>query len=93
MSVAELKERHAAATETVSALRERLRQKRLSLLDTDGVEFLGFCVFDAFMFCVFWSWALLRSVWLCGGEYCSGGVREVAGPDTGELRTHGSGLL
>jgi len=82
MSVAELKERHAAATETVSALRERL-----------SVEFLGFCVFDAFMFCVFWSWALLRSVWLCGGEYCSGGVREVAGPDTGELRTHGSGLL
>ncbi|KAH7858633.1 hypothetical protein Vadar_026067 [Vaccinium darrowii] len=35
MSVAELKERHLAATETVNALRERLKQKRLLLLDTD----------------------------------------------------------
>lgn len=55
MSVAELKERHAAATETVSALRERLRQKRLSLLDTDGVEFLeflGFCFQCVYVLCV-----------------------------------------
>ena len=37
MSVTELKERHAAATETVNTLRERLRQRRRSLLDTDGV--------------------------------------------------------
>ncbi|XP_041011171.1 guanine nucleotide-binding protein subunit beta-2 [Juglans microcarpa x Juglans regia] len=35
MSVAELKERHVAAMETVNSLRERLKQKRLSLLDTD----------------------------------------------------------
>jgi hypothetical protein len=32
MSVAELK------AETVSEVREQLKQKRLSLLDTDGVE-------------------------------------------------------
>ena len=37
MSVAELKERHMAATETVNSLRERLKQKRLLLLDTDGL--------------------------------------------------------
>lgn len=35
MSVTELKERHIAATETVNNLRERLKQRRLSLLDTD----------------------------------------------------------
>ncbi|KAH7833838.1 hypothetical protein Vadar_010240 [Vaccinium darrowii] len=35
MSVAELKERLLAATETVNTLRERLKQKRLLLLDTD----------------------------------------------------------
>ncbi|KAK3412520.1 hypothetical protein EUGRSUZ_I01264 [Eucalyptus grandis] len=35
MSVAELKERHRAATETVNSLRERLKQKRVQLLDTD----------------------------------------------------------
>lgn len=36
MSVAELKERHKVATETVNSLRERLKQKRVQLLDTDG---------------------------------------------------------
>ncbi|KAF9609446.1 hypothetical protein IFM89_016246 [Coptis chinensis] len=35
MSVAELKERHLTATTTVNGLRDRLRQKRLLLLDTD----------------------------------------------------------
>ncbi|XP_057436835.1 guanine nucleotide-binding protein subunit beta-2 [Lotus japonicus] len=35
MSVTELKERHLTAAETVNNLRERLKQKRLSLLDTD----------------------------------------------------------
>ncbi|XP_026398472.1 guanine nucleotide-binding protein subunit beta-like [Papaver somniferum] len=35
MSVAELKERHVAAAATVNSLRERLKQKRLLLLDTD----------------------------------------------------------
>jgi guanine nucleotide-binding protein G(I)/G(S)/G(T) subunit beta-1 len=38
MSVAELKERHTVATETVSEVREGLKQKRLSLLDMDGAE-------------------------------------------------------
>jgi guanine nucleotide-binding protein G(I)/G(S)/G(T) subunit beta-1 len=38
MSIAKLKERHAVATETVSEVRERLKQKRLSLLDTDAAE-------------------------------------------------------
>lgn len=36
MSVAELKERHMVATQTVNDLREKLKQKRLQLLDTDG---------------------------------------------------------
>ena len=36
MSVTELKERHLAATETVNSLRERLKERRLSLLDTDS---------------------------------------------------------
>ncbi|KHN20072.1 Guanine nucleotide-binding protein subunit beta-2 [Glycine soja] len=35
MSVTELKERHLAATETINSLRERLKERRLSLLDTD----------------------------------------------------------
>ncbi|PKA57037.1 Guanine nucleotide-binding protein subunit beta-2 [Apostasia shenzhenica] len=35
MSVAELKERHVAATATVNSLRERLKEKRRLLLDTD----------------------------------------------------------
>lgn len=35
MSVAELKERHVAATETVNSLREQLKQRRQLLLDTD----------------------------------------------------------
>lgn len=45
MSVAELKERHVAATETVNSLREQLRQRRLALLDTDGQP-----PFDSFVF-------------------------------------------
>ncbi|XP_038694190.1 guanine nucleotide-binding protein subunit beta-like isoform X2 [Tripterygium wilfordii] len=36
MSVTELKKRQEAATETLNNLRERLRQRRLQLLDTDG---------------------------------------------------------
>jgi len=40
MSVTELKERHIAATETVNNLRERLKQRRISLLDTDS-EFIS----------------------------------------------------
>lgn len=40
MSVAELKERHAAAIEQVNSLREQLKQRRRSLLDTDGYSSL-----------------------------------------------------
>ncbi|CDY46247.1 BnaC03g66080D [Brassica napus] len=39
MSVSELKERHAAATETVNNLRDRLIQRRLQLLDTDVAKY------------------------------------------------------
>ena len=50
MSVTELKERHLTATETVNTLRERLKERRLSLLDTDGIlvgfDFMIFCVED-----------------------------------------------
>ncbi|OIT39908.1 guanine nucleotide-binding protein subunit beta [Nicotiana attenuata] len=35
MSVTELKKRHMAANQTVNTLRERLKQKRLHLLDAD----------------------------------------------------------
>lgn len=45
MSVAELKERHKVVTETVNSLRERLKQKRVQLLDTDG-----WCFVDRFPF-------------------------------------------
>lgn len=47
--MAELKERHVAATEQVNALRERLKQGRQSLLDTDGEIFH----FGFFEFCCF----------------------------------------
>ncbi|KAJ4880755.1 Guanine nucleotide-binding protein subunit beta [Raphanus sativus] len=39
MSVSEIKERHAVATETVNNLRERLIQRRLQLLDTDVANY------------------------------------------------------
>lgn len=48
-SVAELKERHMAATETVNALGDKLKQKRLLLLDTDGNFFKLFIVIIAVM--------------------------------------------
>lgn len=67
MSVAELKERHVAATETVNTLKERLKQRRRSLLDTDGVpKFL--CSFFYIIFAIVFLFFLvfLRSGWfLC----------------------------
>nr|XP_010909739.1 guanine nucleotide-binding protein subunit beta isoform X2 [Elaeis guineensis] len=39
MSVAELKERHIAAKATVNGLRERLKQRRQALLDTNVVGY------------------------------------------------------
>ncbi|KAF7810888.1 Guanine nucleotide-binding protein subunit beta-2 [Senna tora] len=41
MSVSELKERHLAATETVNTLKEQLKQRRQSLLDTDISGYAG----------------------------------------------------
>ncbi|XP_021989521.1 guanine nucleotide-binding protein subunit beta-2 isoform X1 [Helianthus annuus] len=38
-TVAELKERHIAATETLNSLRERLKERRLQLLDTDVASY------------------------------------------------------
>lgn len=59
MSVAELKERHLSATETVNSLRDRLRQRRLLLLDTDGFNSeLCFFLFFFFQF-------VFNSVILC----------------------------
>ena len=55
MSVAELKERHMAATETVNSLRERLKQKRLLLLDTDGLILVVSNLFFVFLFGFMWS--------------------------------------
>lgn len=49
MSGSELKERHVAAIETVNSLKERLKQKRHSLLDTNG-ELLH-CPRPFFLFC------------------------------------------
>ncbi|GKA23294.1 guanine nucleotide-binding protein subunit beta [Tanacetum coccineum] len=39
MSVAELKERHIAATETLNSLKEKLQARRLQLLDTDVANY------------------------------------------------------
>lgn len=55
MSVAELKERHMAATETANSLRERLKQKRLLLLDTDGLLLVDSNLFFVFLFGFMWS--------------------------------------
>ena len=56
MSVSELKERHVAAIEMVNSLRERLKEKRRSLLDTDG-ELLDHSVTSFFirLCCFFFS--------------------------------------
>jgi len=53
MSVTELKERHIAATETVNNLRERLKQRRLSLLDTDSEFSVSFHFFNSFIRSIF----------------------------------------
>ncbi|KAI4376047.1 hypothetical protein MLD38_013845 [Melastoma candidum] len=39
MSVTELKERHRVAAETVNSLRERLKQRRIQLLDTNVADY------------------------------------------------------
>lgn len=99
MSVAELKERHAAATETVNSLRERLKQKRLSLLDTDGMRLCLFFLSSnllkkKFLAVLFWIFGIVRDlidiwVWI----FCSCRICEVSGEDPCHLWTYGSGLL
>lgn len=66
MSVAELKERHVAATETVNTLKERLKQRRRSLLDTDGVpKFLCSFFYIIFAIVFFFFWCFLDLVGFC----------------------------
>lgn len=62
MSVSELKERHAVATETVNNLRDRLRQRRLQLLDTDGLLLLLLLWHNLSV--IGWGLFVLRSVLL-----------------------------
>ena len=102
MSVTELKERHAAATETVNTLRERLKQRRRSLLDTDGVpkflcSFFFFNIYliqflQCFLVCVYFL--CVSQIWLVFvWNLYSCRVRQVAESDSGQFRTNGSGLL
>lgn len=88
-SVSELKERHAAAIETVNSLRERLKQKRQQLLDVDGTVF----VFMLFFF--FFVWFLdLRLILICNLLlFGSCWVLEVAGSGSGQLWSDRSSLL
>lgn len=76
MSVAELKERHVAATETVNTLREKLKQKRLQLLDTDGDFTFPFT--SVFVICDFFERFLFLDLFGLVMKFCSCGVR--AGP-------------
>lgn len=100
MSDAELKDRLVAATETANALRERLKQKRLSLLDTDGISDLGFFFNIHYYFCYYFLFWGSDFVFRCvsdlpgfGGECRSRGLRDVAESGPAQLRTHRSGLL
>lgn len=90
-SVSELKERHAAAIETVNSLRERLKQKRQQLLDVDGTVF----VFMLFFCFVFFVWFLdLRLILICNLLlFGSCWVLEVAGSGSGQLWSDRSSLL
>lgn len=87
-SVSELKERHAAAIETVNSLRERLKQKRQQLLDVDGAVFV-------FMLLFFFLWfldlrlILIYNLLLFGSCW----VLEVAGSGSGQLWSDRSSLL
>ena len=49
-SVAELKERHIAATETLNSLKDKLQARRLQLLDTDGIFYIFKMWLDLFVF-------------------------------------------
>lgn len=100
MSVAELKDRHVAATEMANALRERLKQKRLSLLDTDGISDLGFSLIFITIFVIIFCFGVRIFGFRCfsdlrgfGGECRSCGLRDIEESDLGQLRTHRSGLL
>ena len=92
MPVAELKERHAAATETVNNLREQLRQRRKQLLDTDGNNFQFFFLFTVSIFGNF-EILFLRSVWVFGKFMDSRRICKVAREESNYFWPNGSGLL
>lgn len=58
-----------AATDTVNDLRQRLKQKRSLLLDTDGSVFFIFLVFLCFFIHILWlnlrRFCVIRSVSFC----------------------------
>ena len=90
MSVSELKERHAVATETVNNLRDRLIQRRLQLLDTDGFLLLFLLhnlplMVEDILFLVFFISLCLN--------FDSGQVHGGARSFSGEIRSDGSSLL
>jgi hypothetical protein len=94
MSVSELKERHVAATETVNSLGERLKQKRLLLLDTDSNYYFNFLSFlfsskERYKKSVVLEMDLIEVVMVC----CSCGTCEGAREESGEFWAHRSGLL
>ncbi|KAG6493897.1 hypothetical protein ZIOFF_048900 [Zingiber officinale] len=73
MSVAELKERHTAATSTVNSLRERLKQRRQLFLDTDG----GIRTFWGFSFSCIRSRLMLVFMFQCLGTVEAKGDRQL----------------
>lgn len=91
-SVSELKERHAAAIETVNSLRERLKQKRQQLLDVDGAVFVFMLLL--FFFVIFVWFLDLRLILICNLLlFGSCWVLEVAGSGSGQLWSDRSSLL
>ena len=72
ISVAKLKERHIAAKATVNGLRERLKQRRQALLDTNGriLVFLFLAFVPLFLFplrtmILFFFFLCFFSCWVC----------------------------
>lgn len=80
--MAELKERHTAATETVNAYREQLQQRRQLLLDTDGSPFFPF-TFLLSSSTISFSFSWIRCSFFL--QLGSGAVRCGAGKGAGEI--------
>lgn len=79
MSIAQRKERYIAATATVNSLRERLNQKRVLLLDTDGsvlVQSFKFYTFRVEIF-YFLGVHVMLILWVPEFDFCSSGVFKV----------------